>query len=91
MQAFPSKIEDEQVKELIERKGAFSADAQWCTSGMKLMGSQTNVRAQLLQIEKEKKGSDQEASSKAEKRLVKITKVEVEKALKVFSIPNGRP
>ncbi len=48
------KTQDEQVKSLVERKGAFTAEGRRMTLGFRLMGLKATIQAQVAQIEQEK-------------------------------------
>ena len=50
------KLEDDQVRELVDNKKAFSAGGQWATLGLKLMGSTAIIRAQKMQLERDEAG-----------------------------------
>ena len=64
------KTEEEQVKQLIEKKGAFSAGAQWYAFGFQLLGSRTLIRAQVQQVENKRKSIQaQSTTRKAEEAL----------------------
>ncbi len=65
-------MEDEQVKSLLERKGAFSARGFWMTLGFKLMGLKATIQAQAAQIEQEKAVVKKTAKKKADKVKLKV-------------------
>ncbi len=68
------KTEDEQIKSLVERKGAFSAGRIWMTFGFKLMGSKVTFLAQAVQIQAEKDAVARVAAKKEEDNQVKVEK-----------------
>ena len=72
--AILQKTEDEQVKYLVETKGAFSTGAQWCTFGFKLLGSRAIIRAQRLQLEAERKDSKEARATKLGDKKAKAEK-----------------
>ena len=66
------KSEEEQVAELVKKKGAFKAGAQWCTLGFTLMGSRAIIKAQAVQLQEEsanKKKKQGEKDDKVYKRV----------------------
>lgn len=67
-----AKTEEEQIKTLVEGKGAFSAGGQWCAMGFQLLGSRALVRAQLIQVQKEKEKTTKAAAKKEGDRQGKI-------------------
>lgn len=81
-----AKTEEEQVKTLVEGKGAFSAGGQWCAMGFQLLGSRALVRAQLIQVQKEKKKTIQAAAKKEGERQGKI-----DAAKKAVELYKGEP
>mmetsp|Transcript_19916 Transcript_19916/g.40199 ORF Transcript_19916/g.40199 Transcript_19916/m.40199 type:complete len:160 (-) Transcript_19916:193-672(-) len=70
------KTEDEQVKSLVERKGAFSAGGLWMTLGFQLMGSKATIRAQVAQIEQEKAAAKKSVKKKADEMKLKVEKAD---------------
>ena len=85
--AILQKTEDEQVKHLVETKGAFSTGAQWCTFGFKLLGSRAIIRAQTLQLEAERKDSKEARATKLGDKKAKAEKAR--QALIVFNSKSG--
>ena len=81
-----AKTEEEQVKTLVEGKGAFSAGGQWCAMGFQLLGSRALVRAQLIQVQNEKKKTIQAAAKKEGERQGKI-----DAAKKAVELYKGEP
>ena len=68
------ETEDEQVKQLLDEKGAFSASAQWRICGTRIGNSAVTLRAQkeLLRIELEKAaGIEKKKSEEKAKKLAK--------------------
>ncbi len=60
------------MKLLVERKQAFSAGAVWVARGPRLMGSKATIKAQVAQIEKEKKSAAEMATKKANKSVSRL-------------------
>ncbi len=70
------KTEDKQVKSLVERKGAFTAEGHRMTLGFRLMGLKATIQAQVAQIEQEKAATKKTAKKKADKMKLKVEKVD---------------
>ncbi len=70
------RTEDEQVKSIVKRKNAFTAGGLWMALGFQLMGSRATTRAQVQQLEEEKKAATQTAAKKVEDLRVKVEKAE---------------
>ncbi len=60
------------MKALVEGKGSFSAGGQWCAMGFKLLGSRALVKAQVLQVQKEKNGTAEAIAKKVEEKREKL-------------------
>ena len=74
--ALTQKTEDEQVAALVEGKKAFSAGGQWATIGMQLLGSRAIIRAQTLQLERERAGGEATAAKKLAAQVQKANKAQ---------------
>jgi hypothetical protein len=60
--------EDDQVKKLLETKGAFSASAMWNVCGSRIGNASVVLRAQKEQLDLEAQKAEQVLKSKSEKR-----------------------
>ena len=70
------KTEDEQVQALVDGKKAFSAGGQWAVIGMQLLGSHAIIKAQRLQLKKEKEGGEANAAKKLASKMEKANKAQ---------------
>ncbi len=70
------KTEDEQVKSLVERKGAFIAGGLWMTLGFQLIGLKATIQAQVAQIEQEKAAAKKTVKKKAHEMKLKVEKTD---------------
>ena len=77
-----AKTEEEQIKTLVDGKGAFSAGGQWCAMGFQLLGSRALVRAQLLQVQKEKEKTIKATEKKVSEKQGKMDAAKL--ALEVY-------
>ena len=71
------------MKQLVEKKGAFSAGGQWFAFGFQLLGSRALIRAQVQQVEAERKGKERALAKKKGREQSKTRKAE--EALSVWT------
>ena len=85
------KLEDEQVKELVDNKKAFSAGGQWATLGLQLMGSTAIIRAQKMQLERDEAGGRASAAKKLAGQIDKINKAQAALLMFRSNTKMGKP
>ena len=85
---FLQKTQKEQIRALVENKGAFSAGGQWCHIGVQLLGSEAVTAAQMEKLAIEQRKTAAAAERKATEKEKKVTKARA--ALQSFKQENSK-